>query len=127
MQINRVVILLLTVLVISGCNTLASAINAKGTGPYRVYERSYDKVWDTVGETVSTVGLDVVTADKDKGMLLAQRSASFFSYGENVAIFVEKIGRGRVRVEINSKKQMETNVFAPDWSDRLFSYLDVSL
>jgi urocanate hydratase len=57
-------------------------------------------------------------------MILAQRGITAFSYGENVAIFIEDYNGDQCRVEVVSKRAMETNVFAPDWSRSLFTYLD---
>jgi len=48
-----------------------------------------------------------------------------FSYGENVAIFVDRItGAVPTRVEIVNKRVLATNITAPDWDTRLFKALD---
>jgi hypothetical protein len=63
-----------------------------------------------------------------EGYILAQRGITAFSYGENVAIFVESVnGVTRTRVEVVSKKAMATNVFAPDWSKEILDKLDEKL
>ena len=60
--------------------------------------------------------------------MLAQRGITAFSYGENVAIFVEPVGgQVRTRVEIVSKKAMQTNIFAPDWSVEILDKLGEKL
>jgi hypothetical protein len=56
--------------------------------------------------------------------VLAQRGITAFSYGENVAVFVEKIEPAKSSVEVVSKKAMSTNVFAPDWAKPIFEQLD---
>ncbi|GAC1527841.1 MAG: hypothetical protein NVS3B11_28560 [Collimonas sp.] len=41
---------------------------------------------------------------------------SAFSYGENVAMFVEPSGsKDKTKVEVVSKKTLATNVFATNW------------
>lgn len=42
-------------------------------------------------EVVKSSGLDFVSDSKEKGSILAQQGISALSYGENVAVFVEKV------------------------------------
>jgi hypothetical protein len=101
----------------SGCTTLADARMARGTGESRVYETPPAAVWDVLPRVLKELGLDHVGDNRHEGYLLAQRGISLFSYGENVAIFVDQLPRsGRTRVEVVSKKAMETNIFAPNWA-----------
>lgn len=115
-------------LFVQGCATMADSISAKGTGPYRVYDESFDKVWEAVIDVVTGTKLSLVTKNKQTGQILAQQGISAFSYGENVAIFVERVGSEvRTRVEVVSKKAMSTNVFATDWETHIFKKLDLKL
>lgn len=106
--------------VMSGCSTLADARSAKGTGSSREYSASVDEVWKAMPIVLSELSLPLVGDNKAEGYILAQRGVTVFSYGENVAIFVESVnGVTRTRVEVVSKKSMATNVFAPDWSKEI--------
>ncbi|MEX1664240.1 hypothetical protein [Zhongshania arctica] len=127
MKMIRLISLFVAIIFVSGCTTMADSIAAKGTGPHRIYEKSKSEVWPVAVEAVNSVGLQLVTANESSNMILAQRGITAFSYGENVAIFVEDYENQQCRVEIVSKKSMETNVFAPDWSDSIFDYLDSKL
>ena len=89
--IVRTFTLLSLVLFLNGCATMADSISAKGTGQFRVYEKAYDPVWNSVLEVVRESKLQLVTENKESGQILAQQGISAFSYGENVAIFVEKL------------------------------------
>lgn len=112
----------------SGCSTLADAQSSKGTGSSRVYEKPYDVVWDAVLETVRSSGLALVTENKVSGKILAQGAISAFSWGENVAIFVESIdGKIRTRVEVVNKRALATNITAADWEARILRSLDQRL
>ena len=124
MKIIKAASLLVTILLVSGCTTMADSIAAKGTGPHKIYDRPKPEVWPVVIEAVNSVGLELVTANESSSMVLAQRGITAFSYGENVAIFVEDYSNQQCRVEVVSKKSMETNVIAPDWSKSIFEYLD---
>jgi hypothetical protein len=75
-------------------------------------------------EIIKAAGLDLVSDNRLSGQLLARRGFSMNSYGEEVAVFITRLEDSRTRVEIVSKKVMSTNIFAPDWSKRLFKTLD---
>lgn len=115
-------------LAFSGCSTLADAQAAKGTGTVRVYERPYDVVWDAVVASVKETSLAVVSSNKTDGMILAQGAMGAFSYGENVAIYVEDAGgKVKTRVEIINKRALATNITAANWESRLSAALDQRL
>jgi uncharacterized protein YceK len=117
-----------TMVLMSGCTTLADARAAKGSGPSREYAASMDKVWNTIPVVLKELELPLVSQNRAEGTILAQRGVTAFSYGENVAIFVEPAGGAtRTRVEIVSKKAMETNIFAPDWSVEILDKLGQKL
>ena len=112
----------------TGCSTLADAKAAKGTGSARVYDKPYEIVWNATLQVVKASGLSLVNGDKVLGQILAQNGISAFSYGENVAIFVEEVnGNVQTRVEVVNKRAMSTNVFAADWESRILSALDKQL
>lgn len=112
----------------SGCATLADAQAAKGAGTSKVYDKPYDVVWNAVIETVKSSGLALVSENKEKGTILAQGTISAFSWGENVAIFVEDVGgKIKTRVEVVNKRALATNITAADWETRIFEALDKRL
>ncbi len=109
----------------SGCSTLADAKAAKGTGTVRVYARPYDVVWDAVVASINASGLAMVADNKSDGTILAQGAMGAFSYGENVAVFVEDVGgKVKTRVEIVNKRALATNITAADWEGRLSKAID---
>lgn len=124
----RTFLLLSFVLFLIGCATIVDSISEKGTGQFRVYEKSFDTVWNAVLEVVSASKLQLVSENRENGQILAQEGMSAFSYGENVAIFVEKQGsEEKTRVEVVSKKTMKTNVLAKNWEPYTLKELDAKL
>ncbi len=112
----------------TGCSTLADAKAAKGTGTVRVYDKPYDVVWDTVLASIKSTSLALVSDSKSDGAILAQGAVGAFSWGENVAIYVEDIGgKVKTRVEIINKRALATNITAADWEGRLSSDIDKRL
>lgn len=99
----------------AGCTTMDDARVAKGTGSFRLYNESFDTVWDAAIRAVYDVGLNIESKTKNEGYILARMDMSLFSMGENVAVFVERADEQRTRVEVVSKKVMPTNVLAPNW------------
>jgi hypothetical protein len=108
----------------SGCATLADAKQARGTGMSVSYAATFEEIWTALPTAVTQAGLEFVAANRDDRSVLAQRGLTAFSYGENVAIFVDSAAQQKQRVEIVSKKSMATNVFAPDWAKPIFAELD---
>ena len=86
----------------------------------QTYDAGFDKTWQATLQTLNELGLSVAAENRQDGYILAQRGMTPFSYGENVAIFIEKTGKHDATVEVVSKKVMETNIFAPDWTQDIF-------
>ena len=122
--LNRISLLIIAAAFFSGCNTLADARTAKGTGPFKVYNAPAETIWNAMPEIIKEAGLDYVAENRAEGYVLAQRGITVFSYGENVAIFIKALENDKTRVEIVSKKSMATNVLAPNWSKKIFKSLD---
>ncbi len=110
---------------LGGCATMADSITSKGSGSFATYEESYDVVWESILGIIVSSDLQLVSKDKKSGQILAQQGISVLSYGENVAVFVEKVGNEvRTRVEVVSKKAMATNIFAANWETYILKKLD---
>lgn len=129
MRLNSIRLALFTgalalVSLLSGCNTIADAQKARGTGPTVTYAASFEEIWAALPTAVTEAGLEFISANRDDRSVLAQRGITAFSYGENVAIFVNPREPQKQEVEVVSKKSMATNVFAPDWAKPIFAELD---
>lgn len=109
------------------CSTLGDAKRAQGDGVKRTYSVSVDKAWDASINALNKLNLDVASQNKTDGYILAQRSMSAFSYGENIAMFIKPKTNIETEVEIVSKKVMSTNIFAPDWSEDIHREINISL
>ena len=120
-RINVIIIILLSLILLNGCATLADARSAKGSGSVQVYDSSFEDVWDIVPKALTELGLTIAGENKSEGYILAQRGMSAFSYGENVAVFVKKAGERNTSVEVVSKKAMSTTIFAPNWEPKVLT------
>ena len=108
----------------TGCSTMADAKNAQGTGTAKEYSASFDTVWKTLPGVLTEISLPLASENKQDGYMLAQRGVTLLSTGENVAIFVKPIpGQARTQVEVVSKKAIATDLFAPNWANRIHEKL----
>ena len=119
--------LLVGILLIQGCSTLADARKAEGEGVKKTYPASYEKTWNAINTALNKLKLEIASENRDKGYILAQRGMTLGSYGENVAVFVRKKTDNETNVEVVSKKSMATNIFAPDWTEDVFKEIDIAL
>lgn len=113
-----------------GCTTIADARNSKGKGLAHTDEGSFDTVWESIPKAIKALGEGgplIVGENKQEGYILAQGKMSFVSYGENVAVFVEKVDETKTKVEVVSKRTLATNIVAADWAPRLHTKLAVIL
>lgn len=116
-------IFLITISFLTGCATLKDARDEKGTGQVETYERKTDLVWSSTIKIVEESDLDLVSKDKEDGLILGQRGMTAFSYGENVAIFIEPKGESNTTVEIVSKRALATNITARNWASYIHEKL----
>ena len=100
----------------TGCTTIADAKAGKGTGVSQTYAVAPARVWQVLPNAVKQVGLDYVADNKEEGYAVAQRGISAFSYGENVAIFVDAAPSQSTKVEVVSKRALATTIFATEWA-----------
>ena len=120
-------VFLVFLLFAAGCATLADARTAKGSGTSRIYNASFDTVWETIPKAVHALGPKIVGENKQEGYILAEKEITAFSYGEKIAIFVDKIDDSRTKVEVVSKKAMATNILAWNWEKPILDKLSEML
>ncbi len=116
-----------TIALLGGCATLSDAVSAKGTGLAHTYAEPQKVVWKALPPIITGLGLSLVDENPEKGFILAQRGITAFSYGEDVAIFIEPLNVNETRVEVVSKRALATNVFAPNWEVDILKKLDQTL
>ena len=117
--------LALALLACAGCTTsLVDARDAKGSGAAKVYDGSYDVVWNAVMKSIKSTRLELVLDNKEKGVILGQGKVGPFTEGENVAIFVDHVDDTHTRVEVVNKRASVVNLTARDWQGRILDDLD---
>ncbi len=112
----------------SGCATVKDAEAKRGSGRVEVYDLPKETVWNSMLEVLGTTSLNIVSTDKSEGVILARRKLTWFSFGENVAIYIEPVNdNASTRVEVVNVKRVESNKNSLDWETRIFTKLDRAL
>jgi uncharacterized lipoprotein len=124
---KKLIGILLMLMFVTGCTTLADARRAEGEGVKHVYKADFDTAWGAITKALEKYKLAIATESKSEGYFLAQNSMSLLSYGENVAIFAKRKAETTTEIEIVSKRVLTTNVFASDWSKTIHGELAKTL
>ncbi len=112
----------------SGCATVKDAEAKRGSGRVEVYDLPKETVWNSMLEVLGTTSLNIVSTDESEGAILARRKLTWFSFGENVAIYIEPVNdNASTRVEVVNVKRVESNKNSLDWETRIFTKLDRAL
>ena len=118
----------------AGCSTLGDARAAQGTGQVRVYNASFDQVWNAVPAALKDLGLKEEGYSKGSGYVVARGAtpvkgvAASANLADKVAIFVDKAdSAGKTRVEVVSKGALLVNPLGSPWESRVLDKLSETL
>ena len=120
-------LILVATAAVSGCTSMQEVSEAKGNGVKRSYHQPYDVVWDSAVSAVASTELDVVEQEKQQGRILAKNGMTLDSYGENVAVFVERESDTKTNVEVVSRSVVKSNITATDWTDYILDSMQKEL
>jgi hypothetical protein len=71
---------------------------------------AYDKVFDALSAAIPACGMKLKSADRVIGRITGSSGMSFFSYGENVTLVVERVDNSNTRVSMESSLKVGINV-----------------
>lgn len=118
----------------TGCSTLADARAAKGSGQARVYNASFDQVWNAVPVALKELGLKEEGFNKGSGYVVARspvmvgETMPLTPLADNLAVFVEKgDSASQTRVEVVAKSTVPLNPTSKKWEARVLDKLSEKL
>jgi uncharacterized lipoprotein len=118
----------------TGCSTLADARAAKGSGQARVYNASFDQVWNAVPEALKELGLKEEGFNKGSGYVVARNAVKVgdmvpvSGLADNLAVFVDKgNSAGQTRVEVVAKSSVPLSPLSRKWETRVLDKLSEKL
>jgi hypothetical protein len=118
----------------TGCSTLADTRAAKGSGQARVYNASYDQVWNAVPVVLKDLGLKEEGFNKGSGYVVARSEMKLgetmpvAGLADNLAVFVDKAdSAGQTRVEVVARSSVPLNPLSKKWETRVLDKLSEQL
>jgi len=106
---------------------LPDAVATRGTGPAQVYKLPKQVLWPVILTAAESMGLELVSGDKESGVMLARRGGTSFKSGENVTIFVDQAAEHHTQVEVVSKSAVVANVFEPNWATQFLLSIEKAI
>jgi uncharacterized lipoprotein len=114
----------------TACSTLADARASKGSGEARIYNASFDKVWNAVPDALKELGLKEEGYNKGSGYVVARspvmvgEKTQVTGLADNLAVFVDKADNGsQTRVEVVAKSTVLLNPLSKKWEARVLDKL----
>lgn len=106
-------------LFLTGCSTPRSISNLEGQGTKRTFDYSFDTVWRAAVDASQQGDLQILTADRDRGYISARRGVRFETFGENVGVWVRRLGPARTEVEVVSRQAGPPVAWLKNWEQEI--------
>lgn len=94
---------------LTGCSSINTALNAKGSGETKYIDAPIPTVWPELQTAVVLSGGTVNELRESEKIILADYGGTASSWGEYVAVFCTPKGKG-TQVEVVSKPKLKTNI-----------------
>jgi uncharacterized lipoprotein len=114
----------------TGCSTLADTRAAKGSGQARVYNASFEQVWNAVPAALKELGLKEEGYNKGSGYVVARSQTMvgekipLAGIEDNLAVFVDKgNSASQTRVEVVAQSTVPLNPLSRKWEARVLDKL----
>lgn len=118
----------------AGCSSLADTLAARGSGETRVYNASFEQVWNAVPEALKELGVKEEGFNKASGYVVARspvmvsEKVPVAGVADNLAIFVDKGDSPRqTRVEVVARSSVPLSPLGKKWETRVLDKLSEKL
>jgi len=114
----------LALLSATACSTIGDALADKGSGQARVYNASFDQVWNAVPDALRELGLKEEGFHKGSGYVVARKKVVGQEVADNLAVFIDKAdSANRTRVEVVAKSTLMLDPLSRKWETRVLDKL----
>ncbi len=110
-----------------GCASTETVKKDKGQGLSKIFQNSYEQVYNATLAAAETKKLEVVENDKANGRIILSHGVTLWSWGERIAVFLKPLAANSTEVEIVSKPVLSPLNFPPDWQKNLFEQIATEL
>jgi len=112
---------------LTACASIETVKEARGEGSKKLYNYPIGKVHNATLSTARKQELEVLESNEIEGRILLSHGVTLWSWGERIAVFLNRVSDGATEVEIVSKPVMAPLNFPPDWVSLLFNGIDEEL
>jgi hypothetical protein len=122
---------ILTVLLglFSGCastGTVRDALAEDNGAVFIVENRSFDEVYNAALKVMSNK-FSLREQDKNQGMILAENSATAFSWGERIGVQVKPHSGQKIKIVVVSQKVSRMQMTGSDWEQSVMAGIKAEL
>jgi hypothetical protein len=103
----------------TGCSSPKTVANLEGKGTKQTFNYSYDTVWRAAVDAAQQGELQVLNADRERGVISARRGVQVETFGENVAIWIRSLGPAQTQVEVASRQAGPPVMWLKNWENEI--------
>lgn len=102
--------LLVALVGVTGCATMADVVKAKDQGTSQVYPVSADQAWEISKTVFRWEGSDAIEEHRAEGYMLTSSGMNLVSAGAVMGTWVDPIDQNNTKVTVVTKRRLATNL-----------------
>jgi len=104
---------------LTGCSSPRSVSGLEGKGTKQTFNSSFDNVWRAAVDAAQQGDLQVLNADRERGVISARRTIRVQTFGENVGVWVRSLGPTGTEVEVVSRQAGPPVAWMKNWEGEI--------
>jgi hypothetical protein len=121
------VLSLAALLMFAGCATPRRVAELRGHGTRQYYGATFDQTWRAAIDAAQMQGLEVSSADRNRGYIGARRTVRPHTFGENVGIWVRQSAVDSTEVEVVSRQAGPPALWLKNWENEIHRSIAANL
>ena len=114
-------------LLFAGCATPRRVAELRGHGTRQYYGATFDQTWRAAIDAAQMQGLEVSTAERNRGYIGARRTVRPHTFGENVGIWVRQGDAISTEVEVVSRQAGPPALWLKNWENEIHRAIAANL
>ncbi len=106
----KMLMMLLVIVLISGCATMGDVAVSKDSGTSVVYPVKADQAWDIAKAVFRWEGADAIEEHRKDGYMLTSSGMNMVSWGAVMGAWIDSIDKDRTKVTVVTKRRLSMNV-----------------
>lgn len=111
----------------AGCATQKQVTNLQGQGTTMLYNAPFEQVWRASVDGAQLNDLEILTADRESGLITARRTMRPHTFGENVALWVRPRGPMQTELEVVSRQAGPPVAWLRNWENEIHRAVSANL